>query len=265
MSLAQYPKGFNRLALAAFFALTLPAVAVEFTLSPTDDASIFDESGDLANSRGERLYVGQTQLGHDQVRRSLIRFNPSGLPPGAILLNAELRLFVDQSPFAAAAPVSFSLHPVQQFWQEGASDAGTPGGQGAPAGINDPTWLHNAYSNALWSVAGGDFLAASDIQTGTFGGGETLTFSSASMLTDIEGWINTPASNFGWIIIGSEGTSKSARAFASRENTRNPIPELVITYQIPEPGTGLLLLLGLIGLRFRITQGDTGVPPVNKI
>ena len=38
---------------------------------------------------------------------------------------------------------------------EGASNAGDPGGMGAPAVVNDATWVHTFYNTGFWIAPGG--------------------------------------------------------------------------------------------------------------
>jgi hypothetical protein len=37
---------------------------------------------------------------------------------------------------------------------EGASNAGDPGGMGAPAVVNDATWVHTFYNTGFWIAPG---------------------------------------------------------------------------------------------------------------
>ncbi|MDH3520476.1 MAG: multicopper oxidase domain-containing protein, partial [Myxococcales bacterium] len=45
------------------------------------------------------------------------------------------------------------------------------------------------------------------------------TWSSAAMAADVQAWFNTPANNFGWILIGNEVDLRSVDRFDTRENT----------------------------------------------
>jgi len=117
-------------------------------------------------------------------------------------------------------------------WGEGASNAGTPGGGGAPAQTGDATWLHTFYSTSFWTTPGGDFSGTMSATT-PIGPVNTIhTWSGSGLLADVQSWVSTPAGNFGWIILADEVDVQSAQRFNTRENTSNP-PQLTITYQVP--------------------------------
>ena len=47
----------------------------------------------------------------------------------------------------------------------------------------------------------------------------SYTWETTSALeADAQGWYDEPENNFGWILIGSEGESGTAKRFATREN-----------------------------------------------
>ena len=53
------------------------------------------------------------------------------------------------------------------------------------------------------------------------------------MTADVQSWLDTPASNFGWIVVGVEGTAGTAKRFDTRESTTPPV--LTIDYTAPAP------------------------------
>jgi len=63
------------------------------------------------------------------------------------------------------------------------------------------------------------------------------TFSSmAGLVADVQGWINNPSSNFGWLLISEdEVTPQTARRFGAREDPVHP-PVLTISYSLPSLG-----------------------------
>ena len=46
--------------------------------------------------------------------------------------------------------------------------------------------------------------------------------SHAQMVADVQGWLDNPTTNYGWILAGDESGATSAKRFATREIT---IPE----------------------------------------
>ena len=66
--------------------------------------------------------------------------------------------------------------------------------------------------------AGGDFsgTASASQSVGAIG---QYTWSSAQMVADVQSWLDTPASNFGWLVLGDESTSTDGEAVRhSREH-----------------------------------------------
>jgi hypothetical protein len=52
------------------------------------------------------------------------------------------------------------------------------------------------------------------------------------LTADVQSWFNTPASNFGWVIVGAEGSGGgTAKRFDTRENANPPV--LTISYTPP--------------------------------
>ena len=51
------------------------------------------------------------------------------------------------------------------------------------------------------------------------------------MVADVQDWLDNPANNFGWIVIGDESSSRTAKRFDSRENpTEGNRPQLTVNY-----------------------------------
>ncbi len=135
--------------------------------------------------------------------------------------------------------VQVSLLRALRDWGEGTSNAGTPGGMGAPAAPGDATWVHTFYSTVFWSTPGGapgsDYTAGASA-TATVGDivGPYSWNSTPALLADVQSWLDSPASNFGWFVIGDESTPGTAKQFESREST-NPSnrPSLRISFTPP--------------------------------
>ena len=52
----------------------------------------------------------------------------------------------------------------------------------------------------------------------------------ATQQADVQGWINNPAANFGWIVQGNEVTLQSVKRFDSREAGAATRPQLTVVY-----------------------------------
>ena len=225
--------------------------ATQATLIAVRDTPIFGPDNGSAgvdftthsNGAGYTLFAGTNGTG--STRRSLLQFDFSTLPPGAVVTSATLNLTLDREPNANNQ--SMSLHRVTTAWTTGTSNsdtAGTPG-QGAPATTNDATWIFCSYPTLLWQNPGGDFLAdtIASAWVGPLGPNSTpLTYSwsSQGMVDSINAWIQDPTTNFGWILIGNESQTQSVKRFISAEAVASDgspmdaslLPNLVITYEI---------------------------------
>jgi hypothetical protein len=100
---------------------------------------------------------------------------------------------------------------------------------------NDATWIYRFYPATLWPNPGatGSFSGASATRNVT-GLGSYTWGSTAGMVADVQGWLNTPAGNNGWILIGNESTDSTSKRFETRESvTPTSRPKLIITYTPP--------------------------------
>jgi hypothetical protein len=226
--------------LATLAALASLTHAATVTIAPIKDNTIYSESN--SSNGGGDLYVGRTKSGG--VRRALVQFDILGNVPAGALIESISVSFV-QTQINGGATGAFELHRLNQAWGEGTA-AGA--GQGATAGAGDATWSSAANGSTLWATAGGDFAATSG--STTFSSALTAyTFaSSAGLVADVQNWLDTPASNFGWLLRASDEASLTARELGSRGSVSNT-PSLVINFTpVPEPSTvslfGAMLLLG---------------------
>ncbi|MEZ5497042.1 MAG: hypothetical protein R3F25_09450 [Gammaproteobacteria bacterium] len=127
-----------------------------------------------------------------------------------------------------------NLHTITSSWGEGTSDAGGPEGAGTASTTNDATWIHSFYDTVSWMTPGGDYLGtpSASLSISSQGG---YTFQNNGMIDDIQNWLDSPATNFDWILIGDEISSGFAQRFASREHqTASSRPSLLVSYEIPQ-------------------------------
>ena len=206
------------------------ATADEVVVQPARDNTIYQENG--SNSNGAGFLFAGTQ-GGGSTRRALLRFDVAGaLPAGAQVEQVELTLHVSRAVFADPLPAT--LHRALADWGEAGSDAGERSGAGAPPQPGDTTWSHRFFATQTWSAPGADFVAGASA-TGALGGVGSYTLpSSPGLVSDVQGWLDAPAQNFGWVLRGDESQGSTARRIDSREgSTAATRPALRIVYGLP--------------------------------
>ncbi len=224
-------------------------------IAPAQDNSVFEE-GLLSNGAGEHLFSGNTSF--SDARRALLAFDVSILPARSTVTEVVVQLRCTLSPVVNNASQSFNLHRLTADWGEAGSDAGDPGGMGAPAETGDATWSERFFGQDLpWGTPGGDFVAtpSATVSVGSCNGGPPLGvqfLSTPELVADVQGWLDDPSSNFGWILIGNEGANTTARRFASRENGDPTLhPSVLVATEVGDDvpatsPTGLTLLVLLM-------------------
>jgi hypothetical protein len=225
------------------------------TLGPSKDNTLYQSAaGDISNGAGDSFFAGLTNGG--LIRRGVIAFDIAGnIPAGSTINSASLGLTMLQTNSGAQ---TVELHPLSADWGEGTSN-GT--GQGAPATTNDATWVYRFFNTtATWTNVGGDFVSTASASASVGGFGSYTWGSTTQMVTDIQGWLNSPTSNFGWLVLGNETAPASAKRFASKDNpTPANRPTLTIDYTA---STSSASTLALSGFPSSITAGVQGMETV---
>ncbi len=173
---------------------------------------------------------------------------------------AQLRLYLGNAPNSTNQTIG--LHRLAADWGEGTAGNSTPaiggGGNGFAPANGDATWNQRNFNTTPWTNPGGtgDFnaVASASLAVGGAVDNPHTWLTTPALVSDIQSWLNNPATNFGWALINAgETTGQSVKAFYSRSATQNSTggtldptwrPLLTVTYVIPEPGTALLLVLG---------------------
>lgn len=202
------------------------------TIISNKDNTMYSESGTTSNGAGTYDFAGRTNGGN--VRRTLISFPVSEvLPANATVTSVRLEMRVSKVP-SGAVTATFNLHKVSSQWGEGTSDAGDQEGSGASATTDDATWSHRLFGSQTWATAGGDFSGTVSGSLSISGTGAVEWTSTAGMVADVQSWLSSPASNFGWIIIGGETADKTAKRFTSRSGgSMEEAPQIVVDYTTP--------------------------------
>jgi len=171
------------------------ALADTVALAPVQDTSLYSEDASGSNGSGDGMFAARTQDG--AIRRALMAFDvAAAVPAGSTITGAQLDLTSTRYQGGAEA---LSIHLLLADW-------GVPGGDFAPA-------------------ASADFVAMSL--------GVHVLGPTAVMTSDVQGWLDAPATNFGWLLKAEELVNGQAWRFATREAASpDERPRLTIEYTV---------------------------------
>jgi len=215
------------LSLALCMIAAVPTDDGVLRVLPDRDNTLYETTdGSLSNGAGERLFAGVTASGF--LRRTLLRFDVSGIPAGARVTAARLRLTITKEPLFPPS-AKFGVYRLLEPWGEGASDALGEEGSGAPSEPGDATWLHREYATTAWASSGGDTTANPSAKVTLAPGLGPAEWSSHALALDVQSWVDG-APNNGWLIRAlDEGQPLNAKRFNSREHldgTTRPLLEV---------------------------------------
>ena len=203
-------------------------------ITPSKDNTLYEYDpavGDTSNALGFHLFAGKTGMG--KLRRGVLAFNIAGsIPAGSTITGVTLSMNMSRTPISVAYPVE--LHKLLADWGEGTSQASGEEGQGAPATPNDATWRHRFFDTMFWAVQGGDFAATVSASQSVSVVGPYM-WSSQQMVADVQDWLDNPAGNFGWLVLGDEKPTLTAKRFDTRESANPPV--LTVQYTLPTTPT----------------------------
>jgi hypothetical protein len=208
------------------------AIADIININPIKDNTLYQydpAEGDHSNGLGNHFFAGETAMG--ELRRGVLTFDIAGsIPAGSTILGVTLSL--NMSRTGLETPQTVELHKLLADWGEGTSVAPGEEGDGAPATTNDATWRHRFFDTIFWTTEGGDFsgTVSASQSVGPIG---VYTWSSSQMRTDVQSWLDDPASNFGWLVLGDESEILTAKRFDTRESASPPV--LTIQYRPAGP------------------------------
>ncbi len=225
----------------AVVALTSARVSADtLTLEPAMDNTLYEfGGGETSNSAGQHIFAGtgfNTFI--QKLKRAILWFDIAGqIPPDATIQSVRLELSVNKTRDDGPRP--FFLHRISDSWTEGNSDTiGNEGIAGA-ATDGDATWTYRTYRNndLRWVNPGGDFDAEISAETNIGLVGSTAVFESMTMTADVQAWLDSPETNFGWMLKGVEDPDDfwATRRFASADSeTPADRPKLIIEFTSSE-------------------------------
>src|SRR6266436_8452764 len=187
------------------------ASAAIIVINRSKDNTLYEydpAEGDHSNSAVFHFFAGENGMG--ELRRGVLAFDIAGsVPPGSTITAVSLSMNMSMTP---AGALTVELHKLLADWGEGTSHAPMGEGDGAPATPNDATWRHRFFDSVFWTNEGGDFLAMVSASQSVGGVGQ-YTWSSAQMIADVQSWLDNPANDFGWLVLGDETAIGTAKRF----------------------------------------------------
>ena len=223
-----------RSVLACLFGLAIGSADVhaEFVyVTPQKDGTLIENiDGYFANGSGPAIFAGRVSSLTDPRRRALLAFDIAGsVPAGSTIVSTTLILHLSGTN---AGPVEVSLHRVEAEWGEGASSSS--GGGGAASQTGDATWVHRFHDSEFWASPGGDFDSFPHGVSMVDQIGFYLWNSTPEMIADVQSWLDHPAGNHGWVLLGDETRPTTVKRFDSRESLdESARPLLAVDYYPP--------------------------------
>ncbi len=202
--------------LLVAFGTTIPARAEFASLKVVADT--FITSAYPANNAGATTWFDAGTDGTGGIRRGLLRFDLSSIPPGSTVTSAVVQLQVIKVPSNGPVDSMFDLFRLLGSWNEGTNT----GDFGAPARPGDATWNARKFGTANWVTPGAANDAVPTASASTSVGSAlnaTYIWTSSNLLSDVQFWVDNPSLNFGWLVMSeAEGSLRSVRGFASRQS-----------------------------------------------
>ncbi|MCH8012222.1 MAG: DNRLRE domain-containing protein [Candidatus Marinimicrobia bacterium] len=222
----------------------------EVVIQANKDNTLYESNtGALSNGKGAHFFVGKTAVG--SIRRGLLAFDIAGNIESGVLIDSVV-LILSMSKTRTATSRIIALHKILSSWGEGESNAPGNEGAGTAAEIGDATWIHTFYDSLFWTNNGGDF---SDVINATASVGDTNSYrwnSTSELVADVQSWLDSPSTNFGWILVGDENESATAKRFDSKENsTESNRPILRVFYM---PVVAVATLSNELPIRYDLEQ-----------
>jgi hypothetical protein len=196
----------------------------------------------------------------------LIKFDFTSFPKNALIQSVAFNTEVNRVPDEPPANSTFGLRRMLRPWGEGDKFADPnasppePPGHGRPATLGDATWLCAFFPTNEWSAPGGaeglDFSSVESSFQFVVGLGPYRFESTPELVDDVQGWVNHPESNFGWMLLSNdEVTILTARRFASREDP-DAHPTLEVEFFVPPHIEAMSQSNGQFSLTFTAWEGQ---------
>lgn len=192
----------------------------------TSDTTLYSDNPTHNAGWGTSAYAGQT-IAHG-FRRMLLRFDLSSIPSNATVVSASLAMQVTQVPTGGGS-VTQALHRVTDSWVEG--NVSLVSGAGGALEVGSASWNSREEPSVPWTTAGGDYsgIVSASTPSGTTNG--PLSWTGAGLASDVQAWVTGTQPNWGWIVIGDETVTPSARRYESSASATPAFrPTLTVQY-----------------------------------
>jgi hypothetical protein len=189
-----------------------PVLFITYTITGTSGSIILDATEDSYSYEGQKTviwnpddnYIGNEFTGSATREFDMIKFpvNGSTLPAGSHLTSSSLKLSVNFSVLNLGSMV-VNAYEITQDWLE-----------------TQMTW-NNRITGTAWTTPGGTFSATVQGTATVF---PATTSSTWSITNLVQGWINTPANNFGVLLKDPSNQTASSNYVRYYDKDVNIIP-----------------------------------------
>lgn len=194
-----------------------PTIVRLQTSANMDDTTIRSANPTQTGGNDFELGVG-TAVGGNTVR-SLLKFDLSAVPSSTTILSTDLNLWFTSTN--NNSPIDISLHKLTSPWEE-----------------NQASWTYaKTIPYTEWKTAGGDF-SSDKLRTVKGIGVPPASIADAMVnwkvpLDVVQGWVNNPTTNYGFMLKSDNETTQIYKKFASSEQSvlDRYKPKLVIIYK----------------------------------
>jgi hypothetical protein len=170
-------------------------------------SATFINSGQPNNNNGgaSEIYIGNDF--ENESLRGLVRFNVTGsLSTRAIVTAASVTMYTGTLSGSPPVAATVSLYRVVVPWGQGTGVGADVTGdftQGQPCSAGGATWNQPQCAASSWSFASWSASASVPATSSSL-----VTWNStAGLISDVQGWLDNPASNYGWLLLSSTETT----------------------------------------------------------
>lgn len=216
-----------------------PARAIDQTVGVWEDSHIKSMAPDNAHGVATSIFTGTPQqlTTPGSAMRGLIKFymptGEYGLPGRITVTSARLNLYTkafarNTAPYDSFYPVAafLYLYPITSPWSAGGGGGGTSSGTTCTT-VGGANWNNPACGAGAWSWYGwtANYYSPHAVEA-------NVTPWSGGITAEVQGWIDNPSSNHGWLIVSSTefATGSAAQRYHSRDDPAGWWPTLSISY-----------------------------------